>query len=223
MPYKKKYTKKGRSNHRSNYISCGQMVVSDASKALKIALNVRRLINVEYKFIDTITTSLGVSTTPSIIQLSNISQGDTTITRDGSQLKVLSIQWSYFVAQNANAVQSTLRCMLIKDKQTNQAIFAAGDVLSNITTQNALNSPYNRDNRKRFTILYDKVHSFSDNGQKSFHYGQKFSQEQILRYDGNAGDITDLTQTSYALLLVSTEATNTPGFTSFIRLNFVDN
>ncbi len=222
MPYKRSYNGKG-ARRRPGYRACGKMVISDASKALRLAQNVRRLINVEYKFIDTQNTTTGVSTTPVIVQLSNISQGDSTITRDGSQLKVLSIQWSYFMTMHASARISLFRCMLIKDKQTNQLVYTAADVLSDVIANDMIVSPYNRDNRKRFTILYDKVHMLEDNGRQIAQNGQKFSQEQILRYDGNAGTIADLTQSSYSLLLVSTEPSNTVAFTSFIRLNFVDN
>ncbi len=222
MPYKKSYNNNKNGSHKSSYGACGRMVLSDASKALRIAESVRRLINVEYKFIDTISLQ-AISTTPLIIPLSNISQGDTTITRDGSQIKCLSIQFSYFWTLNASAAVTTMRVLLVKDKQTNQSLYAAGDLLSDITASDAINSPYNRDNRKRFNIMYDKIISLSDSNHKQMHFGMKFSQEQILRYDANAGTIADLTQSSYSIMLVSTEPTNTPVFTSFVRLNFVDN
>lgn len=222
MPYKRSYNKRG-GYRRPGYKACGKMVISDASKALALAKNVRRLINVEYKFIDTQNNATNITTTPLIVQLSNIIQGDTTITRDGSQLKCLSLQWSYFLSQDESSITSIIRCMLVKDKQTNQAIYAAGDVLSDVDAGDAIVSPYNRDNRKRFTIMYDRIHVLSDSGVKLVHNGQKFSQEQILRYDANAGTIADLTQASYSLLLISSEPVNGVDFTSFVRLNFVDN
>ncbi len=221
MPYKRSYAKKRGS--RPSYRSCGKMVLSDASKALAIAKGVRRLINVEYKFLDTVT-AVSLSTTPLIIQLSNIVQGDTTITRDGSQLKVLSIQLSYLLAGLAADAISHIRVMLIKDRQTNQAIYVPADVLEDISSSDAITSPYNRDNRQRFTILHDKVWVVVAGAMNMGHsFGQKFAQEQILRYDANAGTIVDLTQCSYSLLVVTSATSNQPAFRSFVRLNFVDN
>ncbi len=212
----RKYRRKRKSQRWPIYKAAGKQLQRDVR-------SLKRLINVEFKFLDTQLTNVASSTTPLITQLSNSAQGDTTVTRDGSQLKCLSIQLSYFMTMHTNAVGSLVRVLLIKDKQTNQAIYTAGDVLTDTTAADSLISPYNRDNRKRFTIMYDKVHTLTGSGTEVRHVGRRFRQDQILRYDANAGDITDLTQSSYSLMTVSSEATNTPLFTMFARLNFVDN
>ncbi len=203
----------------------GRMQIYGAAghQLYKDVRSLKRLINVEFKFHDVQLTSVAISITPGIVQLSNIAQGDTDVTRDGSQLKVLSIQLAYQIIAHASSTRTFVRVLLVKDKQTNQAIYEASDLLSDVTTQDSIVSPYNRDNRRRFTVLYDKVHTFSEGGSQLVKFGRKFRQDQMLRYDATVGDITDLTQSSYSLMTISNESTNTPVLTVFNRLNYVDN
>ncbi len=217
MPARRPYRRRRRKAGRMQvYKAAGKQLYRDVR-------SLKRLINVEFKFLDTQLNVSAQTTTPMITQLSNIAQGDTTMTRDGSQIKCLSIQLSYFMTMHTSAVGSIARVLLIKDKQTNQAIYSAGDVLTDITAFDGIVSPYNRDNRKRFTIMYDKIHTFTNDGTEVRHAGRRFRQDQILRYDANAGTIADLTQASYSLMTFSSEATNSPQITAFVRLNFVDN
>ncbi len=211
---------------RVGYRSCGTMLYNDASqaaKALKLAKYLKTIVNVEFKNLTTQGTSTVLPVTPTIVQLTNIAQGDSTITRDGSNIKVLSIFWSYSVRQHATACCTLVRVMLVHDRQTNQAIYTPGDLLSDITVGDNIVSPRNLDNTSRFAVLYDKVHAYSDTGRLiSFH--QMYKKVQIkMRYDANVGDITDLTQSSLSLLVMSNESTNEPTITFSCRLRFVDN
>ncbi len=218
MPYKRnnRRRRRRRPGRMAIYKGAGQQLWRDVK-------SIKRLMNVEFKFIDSQNTSQAVATTPLIFELSNIAQGDTTITRDGSQIKCLSIQLSYVLSLHASATFSFVRVLLIKDKQTNQVVYTGADVLDDVTVADSIVSPYNRDNRKRFTILHDRVHQLNSTEKHTAYFGKKFSQDQIIRYDANAGTIADLTQSSYSLMVVTNEVTNTPLITSFVRLNFVDN
>ncbi len=217
MPYKRKYSK------RPGYAACGKMVYGDAKKALNVALSVKRLINVERKFLDHVGTATAVSTTPVVINLHNMVQGITENTRTGNQIKCLRVECSYFGTIHASAVQSQLRILLIKDKQINSASYTAGDVLLDVTANDAIVSPINLDNKYRFVIYYDRVHTLSDSGNKTFH--NKFSCDFNLkvRYDGNAGTVADLSSSGLSLLFFSNEATNAIAFTRSFRMYYVDN
>ncbi len=196
--------------------------LSTAQKALQIALQVKKLINVEYNFIDTLQTAV-IPITPALQQLTNIVQGDTNITRNGSQIKLVSIMLNYFIAQHASAVTTVVRVMLIHDRQTNEAAFLAADVLQDITAGDAINSPRELDHLRRFSVLYSRVHLLQDSGTKLVKGGFRKKLQLKLRYDANAGTISDLTQSSLALMIMSNEGTNTPTITSFVRILFVDN
>lgn len=210
-------------NGRPGYKSCGSMVYGDAKKALKVALKVKSMLNVEYNIIDTVTTVVASPIAPAIIQLTNVAQGDSNATRSGNQIKVTHIQLKYFFTMNASATQTCCRILLVLDKQTNGAIYTAGELFKNVTVNDNVNSPYHEDHRRRFKVLYDRVHDLSDNGNQ-IGRGRKFIKLQLpLRYESTNGDITDLSEKSLSLVHMSTESTNTPLLNAFTRVLYVDN
>lgn len=219
MPYKK-YSKKV--YKRPGYKSCGKMVYGDAARALTMAKGLRRLLNVEIKNFDSQQTLVGISQTTAILQLSNIPQGDTTQTRDGSQCKMTGLEFSYTLTHNAAGGNNTIRIMLLCDKQTNQAIYIPADLIEDVTGHDILVSPRNLNNKHRFMILYDHVHQLSA-AFASVTVKKYIKRDILLRFDASTSAIADLTQNSISLLQVGNNTTNLPTITSFIRLRYVDN
>ncbi len=223
----RKYAKKSypkRNGHgRPGYVRCGKMVISDASKALALAKYLKGIVNVEYKLIDTVTTLSAMTVAPVIIPLTNSVQGDTNITRDGSSLKIVSVSLNYFLTISSSATATVARVMLVHDRQTNQAIYNASFLIQDVTVGDNVNSPRNMDHARRFSVLYDKVHTLSSSGARVNHV--RFFKPLLLklRYDANDGTIADLTQSSLSLVFMSNEASNTSTITAFTRLRFVDN
>ncbi len=220
MPYtKKKYAR----YKRPGYKACGKMVYGDARKALSIASGLKRLVNVEIKNFDVQQTNVAVTDTPVIIQLSNIPQGDTTITRDGAQCKVLALELSIFLTRNTNAENTCVRLILVCDKQTNQAIYLNTDLLEDATVIDNLVSPLNLDNKFRFSVLWDHVFQVTAGSGSSKHYKKVFRMNKIIRFDGNTPSIADLTSSSLSLVQMSNESANDPAITMFSRIRYVDN
>ncbi len=217
----RRYKKK--SNGRPGYVSCGKMVYSDASKALAMAKYLKSVVNVEYKNFDTQTLASAIGQTPAIVQLSNIPQGDTTITRDGASVKIVSLRFAYFVEAHASATNTVLRVMLVCDKQTNQAIYIAGDLLEDVTANDAIISPRNLNNSRRFRVLYDRVHTFSNTGKQMAYYSKNIKLQLKIRFDGSTPSIADLTENSLSSMFVSNHASNTPSVSHSVRLRYVDN
>ncbi len=222
MPYKKTYKYKKKPS-RPGYMSCGKMVWGDAKKALAMAQGLKRLVNVEVKNFDVQQTNVPVTDTPVIIQLSNIPQGDTTITRDGAQCKVLALELSLHMLRHSSATGTSVRILLVCDKQTNQAIYLNSDLLDDVTVTDNLVSPYNLDNKFRFTVLFDRVFNLSEGSNSVVDFKRTFRMNKILRFDGNVPFIADLTSNSLSLIQVSNQVTNDPNLTMFSRLRFVDN
>lgn len=219
MPYQKRYNK----YKRPGYKACGRMVYGDAKKALVIAKGVRRLLNVEVKNFDTQATLAVINTTPIITQLTNIDRGDTTNSRDGSQCKMVGIEFHYSCLVNASAASRTqIRVMLVVDKQTNQAVYVINDLIADITASDNVISPRNLDNKHRFSILYDRTHVLSA-ASPSVIVRKYIKKDLLLRYDDTGNGIADLTQNSLSLVRMSNEATNTPAISHFMRVRFVDN
>lgn len=224
MPHaKKKYNKYRKYNGRIGYLNCGQMVINDATRALAMAKYVKGLVNVEFKQHNINRTSAAMNTTFTQSFLTNLSQGGDDTERDGNSLRMKSIQIKGFVKQNASAAQTLVRLLVVHDKQTNQALFTPADLLFDVTPGDAIISARNIDNMKRFHVLWDKVITLDSaaSGTKTFSFYKKLN--IAIRYDENAGDITDLTQSSLNFMQVSDEATNTPTITVHIRLRYIDN
>ncbi len=210
-------------NGRPGYIKCGKMVLTDAQRALAMAKYLKGIVNVEYKIMNTQNTGTAITVTPIITAITNLQQGDTNTTRDGSNVKVVSLYWRYILLQHASATSTFVRCMVVVDKQTNETIFEIGDLLSDVTAGDGIVSPRQLDHMARFSVLYDKVHALSATGQTNSYHNFYKKMQLKLRYDANAGTIADLTMSSIALVFISNEATNTPTITSFVRCRFVDN
>ncbi len=208
---------------RPGYKACGSMVMSDAQWALKKVATLKSLLNVEYKHhniqgIATSITDAGILTNCSLL-----SQGDNSTTRDGGSVKFTSLRFAYNIKMNASATNTTVRIMIVHDKQTNQAQFALADLLFDATTVDNIQSPPNINNASRFNILYDRLHTLSaastTNVQRVIH--KKLNMK--TRYDAAVGDITDLTQDSISLVFIADEVTNDPGITFNYRSRFIDN
>lgn len=219
MVYRKKKIVK-----RRNFVKKSMTAMEMASKALNIALLLKRLVNVEIKNFDVVHATAAVPDGVGlIVQLTNIPQGDTTITRDGSNLKILSIYVNILIRINGSAANSNIRVALVQDTQTNQAIYTTADILSDVTNIESVVSPLNLDNQFRFRILHNKVYNISDSANKTAVCKIYKKLNMRLRYDASTSAIADLTSNSLSLLLISNEATNEPTFTGVTRLRFVDN
>ncbi len=222
MPFHRNFERKARKRF-GQYKKCAGYVAHDATKALAMAKYLKGIVNVEFKQHTQSATAVAISTTPLITQTTNINLGDTTTTRDGSNIKLVNLTFSYLLIQHITAVSTMVRVMVIHDKQTNQAIYTSPLILHDVTTGDAIVSPRNLDHTHRFQVLYDKVHALSESGPTTLYRSFNKKMQLKLRYDADDGTIADLTSSSLSLLFVSNEATNTPLITFSHRLRYVDN
>ncbi len=185
---------------------------------------IKRNLNVEKKeWNTTLTAATIVNGSGAIQQLTNIPQGDTTSSRDGSQCRVLSVQGKGIISQDPDAVQTVVRLMLVLDKQTNQAIYNTSDLLETVVNVASLIAPLNLDNKNRFIVLWDKIFSFSSNSQtvRTFKFFKKLN--LLLRYDASTPSIADLTSNSLSMVRISSEASMVPQLDIITRVRFIDN
>ncbi len=217
MPYRKKYK-----SSRPGYKACGRMVFGDARKALAVAQGLKRLLNVEIKNHDVTQTSVTIIQTPVIVQLSNIPSGDTTISRDGAQCKMVGINLNYFLTVDPTTPRTVVRIVLLIDRQTNQIIYNIADFFDSTVSQLNVISPRNLNNLHRFIVLYDQTHMLSLD-TPTVTVRKYIKRDVLLRYDASTPSIADSTQNSLSLLQVTNEGTNQPIISSFCRIRFVDN
>lgn len=212
--YKRRYKKQKQGNifwHRLN------------NKSYYMAKKALSLINVEFKNHDLTFNSTIPDAAGTIQQLTNINIGDTTNTRDGSSIKLTSFFIRGIVKMNASATATTVRLMLVQDKQTNEAIYNINKLLSDVSASDSVHSVYNLDSKFRFRVLWDKVFTLSDNGRQIIHFQYHKKLNMKMRYDGTGGGMGDITSNSLSLVRISDEATNVPTGTWVTRIRYIDN
>lgn len=174
----------------------------------------KKAINVERKYYD-YSVAQSINSTGSMLLLNTVGQGDSVVLRDGNSIKCVSMHMQFYVAINASATHTLVRLMLIRDKQSGLSP-GITDVLANSN----VNSFRNLVNGKRFQVLYDRRLQLDKDEKDSFLITYNKKCQQHFVYDGTSS--TPNTNRIY-LLLLSSEATNTPTIGGYFRMRFVDN
>lgn len=219
--------KKSKRSKRSNVPWYNQKMtpLQMAQKALRAANYVRTLINVERKAFDKTITSTSITQTGVFSALHLIPQGTTGQTRDGNEVKMISLMERFTLARNsAGLVVQRVRYILFKDNQflPGASTPSLADILEN-TTLNIL-SPLNiidGNAGNRFQIIKDHVYSTDDNNKQQITVENVYKIQDHLHYVGTAG--TDIVSPVYYALFISDVASNQPVVEAYYRTRFVDN
>jgi len=169
------------------------------------------------------------TSTPVVSHLSSVSQGDTASSRDGNAIKaVTSLDLNYqLVANTQAAVPQECRIIVFQDKmQVADTNPSATDLFGTSTPTSY--EMYTWDNKvsKRFSILYDRVHSglwgYNGDGsgntrlQRKLHL--KIPNKRIIYNGANSTDINK--NGIYIMTVCSTEATYGPTLAFQSRFGF---
>ncbi len=215
---------RGKPSRYTKYKKYGMISLSVANKALNIALKIKRLLNVEYKFVDTQQTpAVGITQAGIFQDLPLTAQGTTVSTREGDQIKLMSLYLNYFGSMSASASASTVRVVIVHDKQPNGASATNSQIWDDATANDLIISPANLGNKYRFKVLYNKLHQMSISGNQNFRGSKYMKLAMPVRYSASAGTIADITTNNIQLWFISDEPTNLPAVRSFLRLRYVDN
>jgi len=205
-----------------------QATMAMASKALSMAKFLASVINVEYKFKDTVFPRTVISSTPSITFISGTSQGDgQSGHRNGDSIKLSSvnIRGMVMVPTGTGQPPRICRIILVNDKVSDGSTPALSDLLDNTTLSNVY-ARYNPDNMGgRFKILYDKriVVSATNNAIK---FGCYRKLRHHLKYTGSTANVTDASVGHLFLLVVSDDNapdTNDPSVEWNSCIRYIDN
>lgn len=180
----------------------------------------RKTAGVEYKYLDTTTASASLSQSPALVQLTNMAQGDGVSQRSGDSITVVSILVKAVFTTQTAGDNNFIRCLLVQDRQTNGAIATIGDVLLDASAQDNIVSPLNLDNKHRFRVLADRYFEVNDQGVNAALWHEYKKCNIKIRYDANAGDITDLSSNS--LFLMTLGYGSTGDVQSIVRIRFLD-
>lgn len=214
MPYGRIYRKK-------KFRKSASSASAKATKALSLARSVASKVNVEYKTNDS-TSNLGVGTTAQTIHLTGLTKGDDYNNRDGRSVCYKSIEMDIYTVMHASASATVVRYILVLCKNGLSA--PSFSSIFDTSSAQAIIAHRNLNNRKNYTILWDKL-EFMDSASHKQCIDSKFKKLNMhtIFNAGNAGDITDIESNALYLVMVSNEATNTPTVYYNVRLRFVDN
>jgi len=181
----------------------------------------RTLVNSEVHKHDVGPTSQTVGTTATIVQLNAIAQGDTAAQRTGQSIlaKYLAIKFS--LTTHATPQQTLVRIILFMDKQQ-VADTAPGttDLLSSNSTFAFLNNQASG----RFQVIKDWFVEVDPASKpcRTWKFYKKYAGSNLhCKYNGVNN--TDIQKNGIYLLMLSSEATNTPTLTYATRFGFHDN
>jgi len=223
MPYRRSYKSRGRKRKAGgrNFLNRKYSIAQIASKAMSGVRKIRRLINVEKKYVDAANTDV-ISSTGNMFGgypiVGFISQGDANTQRDGNSVLGQSIYIQHQFKQHTSATHTFVRVIVFVDKQqvadtapTSTMVLASDDV----------ESMYNYENKTRFEILSDKRWTFSTGSRAAVltHYTIPYNRH--VRWNGTSA--TDYQKGQVWMLLISTEATNTVTADTRVRFTFTDN
>ncbi len=165
----------------------------------------------EKLFLDKVVAAAAIDTTHLITTLNLMDVGSAVGQRNGRRAEMVSVYIRYCIQLGATETTSTVRLLLIYDKQANGAAITAPDVLDANTPEAMLNM----DNRERFDILWDKTFGMnitaadSGSGPNQHHvFLKKFVKlrNREIIFSGTGGGIADIATGALYLMSLSTEA-----------------
>lgn len=195
------------------------------AKRTAVGLNeIRKLINIETKFLDTVQTSTAIGTTSAIFSISSIAQGTTSQTRVGDSLKIQHIELKGRVNVNPLAANSIVRLLVFRDLDGYGTVPTGADVLELDAAVSAPLSPYKYRNLQRFSVLYDELIEVQGTVQGTAGVPVAYSSAHSghILYLGTASAAASNGKGSLYVLCVSDEATNTATLAFYSRITFTD-
>lgn len=197
----------------------------------------------ELKWKDTLLSGVEMTSDPAstqLVLLNGLSQGDTSITREGNNTTFTSLQFRAEVFSTiTNLVATFYRIIIFRDNQPNGAGPLAGNLLDITTITPYIYAPYNLKYAERFKVLYDysgvinpqvelTVTAGATTEVMAVSHKLKFRKKlsTITNYGlGNAGTVADISKHSFYILLMSdqTDASGLgPSINAGIRMIFKD-
>jgi len=216
MPYRQRRAPRRRRTNRRRPITYGQI----GSKLYRDVLRLKSLINVEYKTFQ-ITFPTAPNTTPTVTNLTAISQGDDVGNRDGDKIRSKYLAVAGNVLLHASATESAVRIMLVRDNNGSTTQPSVSDLFFNITqfVNNQLKNGQPQAN-SRFSILYDKYIVVNSNvPRRGFSWSS--SLDHHIYFTGSSS--TDEGKGHIYLFISSSEATNDPIVTATSMVKWIDN
>jgi hypothetical protein len=210
--------------------------INYGKKAWQLASHLATLINVEDKKFDVDGTSgTAISTTATVVNLSNIAQGNDYFNRSGDSILGQAVEFRAYASTNAAVPSSNMRVLVVVDRENHGADIVIGDVLQGMSSP--LNAPVNAVSGDRFDILYDElVHLIAPGADlatagTSTMYLRDYKHlpnlirkwNKHIKYTSTAGADASNWENAMFLIAISDRASSGPYLNYSFRLHFTDN
>lgn len=197
-----------------------------AKRALKMAYNLKQLINVEFKETNTqIDTTVGDSMHAEL--LNGLSKGTNNNQRMGDSIRIKSIEVNSYAYKNSNftGIYQRVRRVILLDLQSNAAAPTQNQIFDQAANEPTLEFR-NLDFKKRFVILKDDVVQITQNDPVAAFPKYYYQMNMHTSYDASDnGDVTDISSNAVYVIFISTEGTaaDEPSVVSNHRVRYIDN
>lgn len=183
-------------------------------KALEMVKKLKRTISPEVKVFDA-GGQVNIGSSGTVTELFIPSQGDTYINRSGIVVQPKSLQFRCNFAMASAAVNTAFRIILFRGVRESGVAYTTGEILLSA----AIDQPLVWLTRDKFTVIADKTFMLNDSGASGGYYNRSFSMKKKTHFTGNGTGVQD---GGIYMLLISSEATNTPAFDWHSRVSFTD-
>jgi hypothetical protein len=194
------------------------------AKRTAVGLNeIRKLINVEEKILDSNLSTTTISYSGLVSSISTFAQGLDYNARIGDSIKLQHIRVSIYAQVAAGSLSSALRIIILRDLFQQGTAPTASQILQNVGAADAINQPRNWLLRDRFSFLHDEVYELSNTaGNASYCITLDMPHEGHVKYIGSTGVAASNGFGSVYILYVSNENVNLPAIQHFSRIIFTD-
>jgi hypothetical protein len=183
---------------------------------------IRKLINVETKPLDTIKTATAINTTGVVVAVSEIAQGTDYTNRIGDSIKLQNIEARVRIYQNTGATETSVRVVCFRDLDGYGTTPLTSDLFETVAVVSAPLSPFKWLNRTRFSILYDELLTFNTSGTEVEEIVLTMPHSGHVKYLGSTAAAASDGKGSVYWAFTSDEGTNTPTFALYSRILFTD-
>ncbi len=173
----------------------------------------------ELKTLDTVNEGTR-STTGQILPLTAMSQGDTSLTREGLQIRPRHLQYKIVNTIHANDTACTTRYIIFSDKEMQGTYPTPAQLMEG----DHIASWPEHDTRPRFRIhkVITISHSINGNRRQTRNGIIKFSANHKIWFSGTNAAEASLGKNHLFLYVVSDEQTNSPQGNFYTRLRFTE-
>ncbi len=180
---------------------------------------IRKLINVEEKYIDYNFTS-NPTQTGTVDYVSAIIQGTDVNQRLGDSIKLQHIEFNYGVT--ASGADAFVRVLLVRDMENGGASPSVANILEVNGTAKTVFSSKNFLNRNRFAVLYDETTTLTALSDTRCSYKVTIPIEKHVKYRGSSAAAGSAAEGSLYWITTTDLTTLQPAIPVYMRLTFTD-